>query len=108
MFGDAGIPDLASLVVAGILRLENLTVKCRAEGLDIDSWHRWVRIVLHGKTAGAVRNFATVRKLLRDFTRIARQRGVLRLGVAGAPPSLRMTVWRRADASETAPGARVT
>src|ERR1044071_1805911 len=39
MFADACIPDLARLVVAGIRRFENLALKYRAEGLDIQKGH---------------------------------------------------------------------
>jgi hypothetical protein len=36
IFGDACIPDLASLVVTYIPRLIDLTMESRAEGLDIN------------------------------------------------------------------------
>jgi hypothetical protein len=47
MFADACIPDLTGLFVADIRWLENLTVKYRSEGFDIDVGHGWDRIVLH-------------------------------------------------------------
>src|ERR1700733_10408007 len=46
MFADACVPNLTGLIVAGIRRLENLTVKCRPERLDIDNGHGRSRIVL--------------------------------------------------------------
>jgi hypothetical protein len=39
MFADACIPDLTGLVIADIRWLENLTVKYRSEGFDIDVGH---------------------------------------------------------------------
>ena len=39
MFADACIPDLTGLVVADIRWLENLAVKYRPEGFDIDVGH---------------------------------------------------------------------
>jgi hypothetical protein len=46
MFVDAGVPDLASLVVTRIRWLEDLTAKCASEGVDIEIRHRWGEILL--------------------------------------------------------------
>jgi hypothetical protein len=47
MLADACVPDLASLVIADVMRLENFTGKSRPERFEIGIGHGRDRIVLH-------------------------------------------------------------